>query len=103
MLNAKFTQFRGTRDAESVGKGKRRASLFEHGNHDRHTLLFPDTKTIPPDLKIHGDDDLGGHTRSIPYQDYSVKGLYLNLAASCGKLYAVDQHPIRTEASPYPS
>jgi hypothetical protein len=45
-------------------------SLFEHGNHDRHTLLFLDSKTIPPGLKIRGDDDLGGHTRSIPYQDY---------------------------------
>jgi len=65
-------------------------SLFEHGNHDRHTLLFLDSKTIPPALKIRGDDDLGGHTRSIPYQDYSVKGLYLNLADSCGRLDAVD-------------
>jgi hypothetical protein len=46
MLNAKFAQFRGTRDAGAVGEWKRRASLFEHGNHDRHTLLFLDTKAI---------------------------------------------------------
>jgi hypothetical protein len=61
-------------------------SLFEHGNDDRHTFLFLDSKTIPPVLKIRGDDDLGGHTEYIPYQDYSVKGLYLNLAAESSTL-----------------
>src|ERR1700723_939370 len=29
--------------------------------------------------KSRSDDDLGGHATSIPYQDYSVKGLYLSL------------------------
>jgi hypothetical protein len=49
---------------------------------DRHTLLFLNSKAIPPFLKIRSDDDLGGHARSIPYKDYSVKGLYLSLVDS---------------------
>jgi hypothetical protein len=75
MLNAKFAQFRRTRDAGTVGERKRRASLFEHGNHNRHTLLFLNSKTVPPCFKVISDDDLGGQSTSIPYQDYSVKGL----------------------------
>ena len=76
MLNAKFAQLRGTRDAGAVGEWKGRASLFEHDNHDRHTLRFLDIQAIRPGLKLRGDDDLGGtkdvfHIKTIPSKDYT--------------------------------
>ncbi len=83
MLNAKLTQLRGPRDAGAIGKGKRYAPLFKHGNDDGHALLLFDGKTVPPGLKLLSNDDLARHTESIPFNDYSVKGLTLLWTDRC--------------------